>query len=490
MRAFHDLSIRYKLTLLLLGVVSIVLLAVSLANVTSQVQTTRTSLATKYSALAKIVAAQSGAALSIADVDSSGVQQIMSDLAVEPAIRFGALYNARGVEVARFPAGASNLAPATQPRAEGPVFDRDGFLNVVEPVRLNDDSVIGMIYIRATTDELRAHIHRTLLIAIVVCVIALGIAFLLSFVLQRFVSGPILQLAELTQRVSSEHNYTLTAKRQSSDELGVLCDGFNTMLAEIRRRDDELEQSNDELLRSNDELRQFAFVASHDLQEPLRSITSFCNILKEEYGGRFDSQADEYIERIVNGSMRMKSLITDLLSYSRVTRNEEQVHSEVDFREVVRDALANLEGAIQESGAKVTWGDLPVVSGNRIQLVQLLQNLIGNAIVYHSDLPPQIHIESDRHFDHWEFSVRDNGIGIAPEHHQQIFEIFKRLHNRSKYPGTGIGLAVCKKIVQRHGGRIVVDSQIGQGSVFYFTILMPELAENTHEREARFAATV
>jgi signal transduction histidine kinase len=256
---------------------------------------------------------------------------------------------------------------------------------------------------------------------------------------------------------------------------------------ELRQAKAELERANEELLQSNDELRQFAFVASHDLQEPLRSITSFCNLLKEEYRDRLDEQADCYIERIVNGAKRMKALVTDLLSYSRVSRDEQVAFQEVDFREVVGDALANLQSSINETGAEIFWDALPTVVGNRVQLIQLLQNTIGNAIMYRGAEPPRIDIDAQRVGESWEFSVRDNGIGIAPEHHQQIFEIFKRLHGRDKYPGTGIGLAVCKKIVERHGGQITVESQLGAGSVFRFTI--PALTEEAVDERKKLLAS-
>jgi two-component system NtrC family sensor kinase len=246
--------------------------------------------------------------------------------------------------------------------------------------------------------------------------------------------------------------------------------------AELRQAKAELEKTNEELTRSNDELRQFAFVASHDLQEPLRSVTSFCNLLKEEYQGRLDDEADNYIERIVQGAKRMKSLVVALLSYSRVTRDEQPPLGEVDMQEVARETIANLQSAVEESKAEISLGDLPTVLGMRVQLSQLLQNLLSNAVLYRSETPPRIRIDAvplDRRggsANRWLFSVEDNGIGIAAEYHQQIFEIFRRLHSRDKYPGTGIGLAVCKKIVERHGGRIWVESQPGAGTVFKFTL--------------------
>ncbi|HEY4233779.1 MAG TPA: response regulator [Lacipirellulaceae bacterium] len=273
---------------------------------------------------------------------------------------------------------------------------------------------------------------------------------------------------------------TETALARAADERRLHAE---TVAIALRQAKADLEKANQELTRSNDELRQFAFVASHDLQEPLRSITSFCNLLKEDYEGKIDEQADNYIERIVNGAKRMKALVMALLNYSRVSHDEQLAVSEVDFREIVSDVLANLQSAIDETGAVVSVGEMPTVVGDRSQLVQLLQNLIGNAMLYRGQQPPRIQIDAQRDNELWQFWVRDNGIGIAAEYHQQIFEIFRRLHSRDEYPGTGIGLAVCKKIVQRHGGQISVDSQIGAGSVFRFTIpYSPEEASDEQEK--------
>jgi signal transduction histidine kinase len=270
------------------------------------------------------------------------------------------------------------------------------------------------------------------------------------------------QLEAISARAETEAALARAAdeRRQHAESVAV----------ELRQAKADLEQSNAELLRSNDELRQFAFIASHDLQEPLRSVTSFCNLLKEDYEGRLDEQADTFIDRIVNGAKRMKALITDLLAYSRVECNQSVPFHDVDLADVLDDVLANLQTTITETSAEVSSDRLPVIRGDRVQLVQLLQNLIGNAIMYRSEQPPRIEISANRRDDSWEISVQDNGIGIAPEHHQQIFDIFRRLHSRDKYPGTGIGLAACKKIVQRLGGQISVDSILSSGSTFRFTI--------------------
>jgi light-regulated signal transduction histidine kinase (bacteriophytochrome) len=224
-----------------------------------------------------------------------------------------------------------------------------------------------------------------------------------------------------------------------------------------------------ELARSNAELEQFAYITSHDLQEPLRMVSSFVQLLEKRYKGRLDGDADDFIMYAVDGANRMDRLITDLLAYSRVGsrgREFKQVLSEV----VLDHALSNLQVAIEQSGAVITRDPLPEVIGDDIQLTQLFQNLIGNAIKFCMDRPPCIHVSADQQGNKWVFSVRDNGIGIATEYFGRIFSIFQRLHNRKDYPGTGIGLAICKKVVERHGGRIWVESEPGVGSIFFFTI--------------------
>ncbi len=225
-----------------------------------------------------------------------------------------------------------------------------------------------------------------------------------------------------------------------------------------------------ELETKNKELEQFAYVASHDLQEPLRTISSFVGFLKEEYTGRLDENADNYLVYISQASERMRILIKDLLDYSRIGRKK--IIQEVNCNEILSDVLADLSSSIEETNAKViVLGSLPVVTGYATELKQLFQNLIINSIKFHKEnIPPKINIQGERINGGWQFSFKDNGIGIEKKHHERIFIIFQRLHNRTEYEGSGIGLSHCKKIVDLHGGKLWVDSELGAGSNFQFTI--------------------
>jgi light-regulated signal transduction histidine kinase (bacteriophytochrome) len=236
-----------------------------------------------------------------------------------------------------------------------------------------------------------------------------------------------------------------------------------------KQAQETLRRTADELARSNTDLQQFASVVSHDLQEPLRTVGGFVQLLQKKYKNQLDAEADQFIEFAVDGAKRMETLIRDLLAYARVGSRGLEV-APTDAAVALRQAINNLSTSIQETAAEITHGKLPTVRADAGQLVQLFQNLIGNALKFHGEAPPKIHIDACRKDNHWQFSVRDNGIGIAPESLDRIFLIFERLHARTQYPGTGIGLAICKRIVDRHGGRIWVESQPGQGATFSFTL--------------------
>ena len=250
-----------------------------------------------------------------------------------------------------------------------------------------------------------------------------------------------------------------------------------------RRAEEELAQKVAELARSNAELEQFAYVASHDLQEPLRMIANYTQLLAERYRGKLDEQADKYIDYSVGGAMRMQALIQDLLKFSRVGRQEIERRS-TDCRLVVEQALKNLQAAVQESSAVVKWNGLPVVMADPAQLAQVFQNLIANAIKFHGPDTPLIQIDSEKKDDEWVLTVSDNGIGIPAENWQDIFVIFRRLHTRTEYSGNGIGLSICKKIIERHGGKIWIEAQAKPGSCFRFTLPTDPRSNTVQEAQA------
>jgi PAS domain S-box-containing protein len=262
-------------------------------------------------------------------------------------------------------------------------------------------------------------------------------------------------------------SYTSIVRDKAHESAAVY--GVTMDITARKQVEDELSRYAQELKRSNEELQQFAYVASHDLQEPLRMVTSYLQLIEQRYVNKLDQDAKDFIGYAVDGAKRMKRLINDLLTFSHVeTRGRE--FTKVNGENALKQALKNLEMSIVDSKAIITHDPLPTIVADEQQIVQLLQNLLGNALKFRGSHVPEIHIGVKDQHDKWEFYVRDNGIGIESDSLERIFVIFQRLHNREEYEGTGIGLAICKKIVERHSGHIWVESQLGQGSSFYFTI--------------------
>jgi len=276
------------------------------------------------------------------------------------------------------------------------------------------------------------------------------------------VSGPLGELTAVECIKQGAADYVL------KDQLTRLPMSVRRALCEKKLREDH-RKALEELARSNRDLEQFAYVASHDLQEPLRMVATYTQLLAERYRGKLDSDADKYIGYAVDGALRMQKLVQDLLAFSRLGRHGLALEK-TEINAVLEAALKNLETAIREGGAVIEQAALPQVMADRSQLLQLLQNLIGNAIKFRGSEPPRIRVSAERSGKEWVFSVADNGIGIAAEQRENVFVIFRRLHTHAEYPGSGIGLSICKKIVEQHGGRIWVEPNAGRGSIFRFTL--------------------
>ncbi len=264
---------------------------------------------------------------------------------------------------------------------------------------------------------------------------------------------------ELEGRVQERTTELVEANRNLQQEI-----------AERKRAQAELARIVEELRRSNADLEQFAYSASHDLQEPLRMVSIYSEMLQKKFGSKLGASGEEFIEYIAKGASRMGQLLADLRTFIQTSEPAKKPAQKVHAGEALRSALENLTASIESSGASIVHGSLPWVRMHEFQLEQLFQNLIGNAIRYRSQEPPQIQITAERSGDEWTFSVRDNGVGIDPQYREQIFGMFKRLHSWDDSPGTGMGLAICKRIVERAGGRIWVESEPGRGSTFLFTI--------------------
>ncbi|WP_164932035.1 ATP-binding protein [Janthinobacterium sp. 17J80-10] len=435
---------------------------------------------------AQVVGQTSIAALSFNDVQAA--TEYLAALKAKPSIAAGALYRPDGKLFASYTKAGS---PATLPKMQSPGYRIHGgevelYHLILQP---KSSEAAGTVYLRADLQQITRTIRYGGIVFLVMLV-SLCAGWWISTRQQQLISTPILEIASVAQAVIDRKDYSLRAAKYSNDEIGSLTDAFNQMLAHIQERDARLIAFNEslqkeieerkqtqlalkhnmqELARSNAELEQFAYVSSHDLQEPLRMVASYTQLLEKRYSDKFDEKGLLFMHYIVDGAKRMQQLIDDLLMFSRVgTRGKEL--QPIAIESVLRTALLNLRPAIQESGAKISHDPFPVVMGDATQLTQVFQNLLSNAIKFCGKNIPLVHIGVTKKDNYWQFAIEDNGIGIEPEHFDRIFVIFQRLHGRTDYPGSGIGLAICKKIVDRHGGHIWVESHPAQGATFYFTL--------------------
>jgi signal transduction histidine kinase len=320
-----------------------------------------------------------------------------------------------------------------------------------------------------------ASVFLTVMLAIIgVLVVFLFVMLYVGF--RRAIAQPIFALAAEVRAVSEDdiHRRVHATGPRELVDLGADIEAMRQRIVEevsqLHRAHAMLDTRTQELQRSNSDLEQFAYVASHDLQEPLRKVASFCQLLQRRYQGQLDERGDQYIQFAVDGAKRMQALINDLLSFSRVGRRSGE-HVVVDTGDLLDTAVGNLEPVIEETGARVTHGELPPVRGEATLLTAVFQNLVNNAIKFRGEATPEVHVDARREDDEWIFSVTDNGIGIDPEYAERIFVIFQRLHAKSAYPGTGIGLAMSRKIIEYHGGRIWLDTEAEEGRTRFFFVL-------------------
>ena len=311
-----------------------------------------------------------------------------------------------------------------------------------------------------------------IIVGVVVAVVLVALIIVLALLAHYGMVRPVSKLATEV-RLVADGQFQRKVSGSGPREIVSLGADVDQMRLHIVDELDTLQQVHDELERSNRELEQFAYVASHDLQEPLRKVASFCQLLARRYQGQLDERADQYIHFAVDGAKRMQVLINDLLAFSRVGRlTREQVVVGCD--EIVAQALTNLATVVEETGAEISTGPLPSVRGEPALLTAVFQNLIGNAVKFRGEDPPQVRLSAERDGEFWTFTCSDNGIGIEPEYADRVFVIFQRLHPKEAYPGTGIGLAMCRKIIEYHGGRIWLDTTADRGTVFRFTLPVVE----------------
>ncbi|MFI5587549.1 ATP-binding protein [Amycolatopsis sp. NPDC051758] len=381
-------------------------------------------------------------------------------------------------------AAAPTIAPGAAPVTQAQVQRARTLFDSVRSALDTQLAHLGAIRDAGRADlDAAGSFLTAMLVAVAVLVVLLFLVLFLG--LRRVITRPILQLAGEVRQVADQdvHRPVHGSGPQEIAQLGADVEAMRQRIldevAELERAHAMLDRRTRELERSNADLEQFAYVASHDLQEPLRKVASFCQLLQKRYQGLLDERGEQYIEYAVDGAKRMQVLINDLLAFSRVGRKPGD-HVVVEAGRLVDDAVANLDVALSLSAGKVDHGELPEVRVEPALMTAVFQNLIGNSLKFKGETPPEVQVAAERDGDDWMFSVSDNGIGIEAEYAERVFALFQRLHTRNAYPGTGIGLAMCRRIVEHHGGRIWLDTE-AERTTFRFTLPATENTVGTHD---------
>ncbi len=465
-----DLSIGKKLLTIILTTNIIALFSASIIQILFIFYNERDFLEKRLRLTADIVALQTAVSLEFADPISA--RENLMSLRVYPAISIACIYDNSGNIFA-----AVSLLTRQEIGEDKLLCPLAGHYNtrlVWDMLYIHTDIMsgthkVGTLYLEYDLFPLYQNMLRIVTVTLVIFLCSLLFSYIIASSLQRLISQPIISLAQATHQFTQTHDYTLRAVKYGEDELGWLADSFNVMIKELEKHELQLERVIKELSDSNVELERFAYICSHDLQEPLRMISNYTQLLSREYQDRLGDDAKDYMDFIIDGAGRMRHLINDILAYSRIGYNPGPISS-VNVNEIVHNVLKNLEFAIQQKDAVITMDRLPVMEGYKTLMTQVFQNLISNALKFGTGKQPKVHIGARPIVHGWEFSVQDNGIGLNMQYRDKIFEIFKRLNRQEDYEGTGIGLAICKKAVEYHGGRIWVVSEPGKGSTFLFTI--------------------
>lgn len=502
MRLLQDLPIRQKLMVIALLTTGGALLLAGTSLILIERSGLHTEMAEDLETLAAIMAENSDAILLFQD--KTAARDLLASLRPQENVVAAALYNAQDRLFATWRRKDHQDDFPSRPPTEAVTEYRDGALIAFQPVYDPETrEVIGTVFLRSSLGGMNRRLWLQALTVGTVFIASGLAALLLASTLQRVISRPILDLSEIARRVSEVKDYSLRAEKRSPDELGQLVDSFNEMLGQIQQRDldlqrakegleqrvrertrelrqelgerlraeQELEVRNEELHQSNKELDDFAYIASHDLKEPLRGIHNFSNFLLEDYADKLDEEGRAKLETLTRLSRRMETLIDSLLHFSRLGRVDLAV-DQVDLNRTVEEILDSLAISLKEEGIQVRVPKpLPTVRADRARVGEIFYNLIVNAMRYNDKPEKRIEIGTVDGAAPPVFYVRDNGIGIPEKHHDAVFRIFKRLHGRDKYGGgTGAGLTIVKKIVERHHGRIWLESVPGEGTTFYFTL--------------------
>lgn len=487
---FREMPIRRKLRVIFTFTTVAALLLAGVGIVAADTYLFYNYLERDLTTFAGVIGDNSSGAL---EFDDPGVgQEILMALRARGHVQTACLYRKDGSLLTRY---ARPGYAGTCPMAEGEqVRLVNGALIVSHQIFFRDSGHVGSLALQYDLGEIPDRVQLyggTVLLALIVASVS---ALFLSSKLRSLIAEPILELARAANTVAQSKNYAIRTKKSSDDEVGVMAEALNHMLDGIQSRDNDLQkaldtqretlaqlsQVNVELARSNQDLERFAFVASHDLQEPLRMITTYSQLLVAEHSDpKGEGREAQYVGHIVSGNRRMRELLSDLLAYTEMSGSFEQPTEIVDLNVVLLYAQEALGARIAETQAVITIDLLPVLNAHASRMNSLFLNLLGNALKYRGEKRARIHVWMESVEDMFRFSVADNGIGIAPEDQKKIFEPFKRLHGR-EIPGTGIGLAICQRIVERYGGQIWVESELVAGSIFRFT-LPKSMGVNTPE---------